>query len=46
MKMLNTAKEMRAVLTEEQFKKMKVSQKNLLIGERQPRLFELQPRYY
>ncbi len=47
LEMLKTAKEMRAVLTEEQFNKMKVFQQNLLlIGERQPRLFELQPRNY
>ncbi len=46
LEMLKTAQEMRAVLTEEQFNKMKVFQQNLLIGERQPRLFELQPRNY
>ena len=32
LEMLKTTKEMRAVLTEEQFKKMKVFQQNLLIG--------------
>lgn len=46
LEMLKTTQEMRAVLTEEQFNKMKVFQQNLLIGERQPRLFELQPRNY
>ena len=32
LEMLKTTKEMRAVLTKEQFKKMKVFQQNLLIG--------------